>query len=222
MLDIEDRSGVVVVRLDHGEVNALDSELPAAITAAAREIDRTTVTVLTGTGSAFSAGADLRRPVDGGQSYVEAFLTALTRMFLAVFVRPAPVVAAVDGHAIAGGCVLAAACDVRIMATGKIGLSELRVDAPFPLAAMEIMRHVVGGNLGKLVNGAADEARRMSGIRSRPSPSPKRSCTDRSTTGWSRRPAMTRTSGESGPRPRPTGRSAPTSILFRRPAASTP
>lgn len=151
MLDIEERAGVAVVRLRHGKVNALDTELLTAITAAMREIDPAGAIVLTGTGPAFSAGVDLHRIVDGGPSYVEEFLVALSDTFLAVFDRPTPVVAAVNGHAIAGGCVLAAACDARLMSGGRIGLSELRVGVPFPSAALEIMRHVVGVNLGRLV-----------------------------------------------------------------------
>ena len=60
-------------------------------------------------------------------------------------------VAAVNGHAIAGGCVLAAACDVRLMSGGRIGLSELSVGVPFPTVAMEIMRHAVGPAVGNMV-----------------------------------------------------------------------
>ncbi|HVD72134.1 MAG TPA: enoyl-CoA hydratase-related protein, partial [Xanthobacteraceae bacterium] len=53
-----------------------------------------------------------------------------------------PVVAAINGHAVAGGCVLACAADKRIMArdAGRIGVTELLVGVPFPAAAMEIMR----------------------------------------------------------------------------------
>jgi enoyl-CoA hydratase len=155
MLDIDERSGVVVVRLRHGKVNALDTELLTAITTAMREIDPATPIVLTGSDPAFSAGVDLRRIVDGGPSYVEEFLDALSETFLAVFDRPGPTVAAINGHAIAGGCVLAAACDTRLMSDGRIGLSELRVGVPFPSTALEIMRHVVGVDLGRLVIGAA-------------------------------------------------------------------
>ena len=63
-------------------------------------------------------------------------------MLAAVFTHPKPVVAAINGHAMAGGCVLACAADRRIMArdAGRIGVTELLVGVPFPAAAMEIMR----------------------------------------------------------------------------------
>ena len=63
---------------------------------------------------------------------------------LAVFDHPAPVVAAVNGHAIAGGCVFAMAADVRLMSAGTIGITELVVGVPFPMAALEICRYGMG------------------------------------------------------------------------------
>lgn len=144
MLDVEERSGVTVVRLRHRKVNALDLELLRAITAAVRGVDQHQAVVVTGTGTVFSAGVDLARVVTGGPAYVREFLPALSETFLTIFDHPAPVVAAVNGHAIAGGCVLAAACDLRVMSQGTIGLTELRVGVPFPTSALEILRHVLG------------------------------------------------------------------------------
>jgi enoyl-CoA hydratase len=73
---------------------------------------------------------------------VRKFLPILSEMFATVFSHQAPVVAAINGHAIAGGCVLACAADKRLMARdgGRIGVTELLVGVPFPPAAMEIMR----------------------------------------------------------------------------------
>ena len=50
-------------------------------------------------------------------------------------------VAAINGHAIAGGCILAAACDHRIMVegNGRIGIPELAVGVPFPALPLQIM-----------------------------------------------------------------------------------
>jgi enoyl-CoA hydratase len=151
MLDVERRSGVTVVRLRHGKVNALDLELLRAITAAMRDLDRNVAVVVTGSGAVFSAGVDLNRIVAGGRPYIQEFIPALSEAFLAIFDHQGPVLAAVDGHAIAGGCVIAAACDVRLMSQGKIGLAELSVGVPFPPVAMEILRHAIGPAVGHLV-----------------------------------------------------------------------
>ena len=151
MLDLEERADVTIVRLRHGKVNALDLELLLAITEAMRSVDGARAVVITGTGQAFSAGVDLQRIVDGGPSYVREFLPALSESFMAIFDHPGPVVAAVNGHAIAGGCVIAAACDVRLMSRGTIGLAELSVGVPFPPVALEIMRHAAGPAVSRLV-----------------------------------------------------------------------
>jgi enoyl-CoA hydratase len=100
--------------------------------------------VLTGQGTIFSAGVDLVRTSDEAAAYVRRFLPVLNAMFDAVFHFPRPVVAAVNGHAIAGGCVLACCADQRLMAQsdGRIGVTELLVGLPFPALAFEIMRFV--------------------------------------------------------------------------------
>jgi enoyl-CoA hydratase len=148
MIEREELDGVVVVRLDHGKVNALDLELTEAITRTFRALDRGPhrAVVLTGAGGAFSAGVDLWRVLDGGADYVRRFVPSLVAAFEAVFEAGLPVVAAVNGHAIAGGCVLVNCCDHRVMADGRagIGVPELLVGVPFPLAALEIMRFGTG------------------------------------------------------------------------------
>jgi enoyl-CoA hydratase len=151
MLDVDKRSSVTVVRLRHGKVNALDLELLQAITAALRDLDPHEPVVITGSGPVFSAGVDLRRIVEGGRPYVREFIPALSEAFLAIFDHPGPVVAAIDGHAIAGGCIIAAAGDVRMMSGGRIGLAELSVGVPFPPVAMEILRYAIGPAAGHLV-----------------------------------------------------------------------
>ena len=101
--------------------------------------------VLTGKGSTFSAGADLRKVLDGGPEYINAGIVAMSQAFEALFVFPRPVVAAVNGHALAGGCILTSACDYRIMSetAGTIGAVELKAGVPFPSWALEVLRHAV-------------------------------------------------------------------------------
>jgi enoyl-CoA hydratase len=134
--------GVTIIRFDHPPVNALDLDLLEVIIASMRNVEGPAV--ITGAGRCFSAGVDLRAIVDGGTEYAERFVTALSEAFLAIFDHPAPVVAAINGHAIAGGCVLAMCADVRLMSGGTIGLTELAVGVPFPVAALEICRFAMG------------------------------------------------------------------------------
>lgn len=144
VIDVERHGDVHVVRMARGKVNALDLELLHALRETFAGLRDAGAVVLTGVGRAFSAGVDLRRLLDGGSPYTTAFLTALASTFRTVFEHPRPVVAAINGHAIAGGCILAAACDHRLMSAGTIGVSELAVGVPFPLEALEVLRFAVG------------------------------------------------------------------------------
>jgi enoyl-CoA hydratase len=146
MIERSQHEGILTLRLAHGKASALDVELLDALT---RELDGAAedvrVLVLTGTGSIFSAGVDLFRVTRDGADYVRQFLPLLSRFLLTFFTFPRPVVAAVNGHAIAGGCVIALAADARLMAEGdgRIGLPELLVGVPFPTAAFEVVRFAV-------------------------------------------------------------------------------
>ncbi len=122
MIAVDHHDGVAVVRLEHGKVNVLDLELLQALSATLAELHDADAIVLTGAGRAFSAGVDLKRLLDGGPDEVEEFLLALDAGLLALYDYPRPAVAAVNGHAIAGGCILVQACDYRLMSGGTIGV----------------------------------------------------------------------------------------------------
>ena len=144
MIELSHRGGIAIVKMVHGKANALDIEFCEALAAqfeALRGAD-TRAVVLTGQGQMFSAGVNLIRLSEGGADYVRRFLPALHRLYDTVFFFPKPVVAAVNGHAIAGGCVLECCADKRIALAGggRIGVTELLVGVPFPPLAFEIMR----------------------------------------------------------------------------------
>ena len=142
MIHRDDRDGIAVLRIEHGKANILDLELCDAVVNAFDDAQDARAVVLTGTGKIFSAGVDLFRVLEGGRDYVNAFVPAMCRAFERIFAHPAPVVTAANGHAIAGGCLLVAAADLRLMADGsaRIGIPELQVGVPFPPIALEIMR----------------------------------------------------------------------------------
>jgi enoyl-CoA hydratase len=152
-LQVEQLDKVAVVRLNHGKASALDTELCRDLVSCLAGLTSSRAVVLTGTGGIFSAGVDLHRILAGGAAYIDEFLTALSDAFIALFTFPGPVVAALNGHAIAGGAVLAAASDHRVMndAHGRIGVTELVVGVPFPISALEVLRCAYGRNLRTLV-----------------------------------------------------------------------
>lgn len=157
MIEVTRDGAVATVRMDHGPVNATDLELLEAIVETFATLDRDDAVdaiVLAGNARAFSAGVDLKRILDGGEDYTRDFLSALARAFLAPLRTTAPVIAAVTGHAIAGGAVLAAACDHVVLTDDprtRVGLAELAVGVPFPTVAIELMRRRLGPTLSQAV-----------------------------------------------------------------------
>src|SRR6188474_2030037 len=155
MLEITHRTDIAILTMMHGKANAFDLEFSDALVAACEEFATSDAKalVITARGAIFSAGVDLLRVTSGGANYLDAFLPAVSRAFETVFACPKPVVAAINGHAFAGGCILAWAADRRLMArgSGRIGVPEVLVGVPFPTVPIEIMRqHVPPPHLSAL------------------------------------------------------------------------
>jgi enoyl-CoA hydratase len=160
MIALDRHGNIALLTLAHGKANAFDVELCEALIARFRECREPwcAAVIITGQGSIFSAGVDLLRVVGEGASYVRRFLPALSDALEAVFTYPRPVVAAVNGHAIAGGCILACAADRRLMARGegRIGVPELIVGVPFPPVPLEVVRFAARAeSAGDLLLGGA-------------------------------------------------------------------
>jgi enoyl-CoA hydratase len=154
MIDVERRGSLAIMRLDHGKVHALDAALLDDIVDGLDVVERSDARalVLTSTGRVFSAGVDLQQVLDGGSAYLERFMPLMISAFRKLFSFPLPVVAAVNGAAIAGGCILACACDRRVLVEGgRIGASELLVGVPFPVSALEILRWACGDRTEEVV-----------------------------------------------------------------------
>ena len=147
MIEIERQEDVAILRFCHGKASALDTEFLRAIAQSVEEVEASDAKacILTGKGKIFSAGVDLKRLSEGGSSYLQEFMPALDDAFLKLFTFSKPLVAACNGHAIAGGGVMLACCDARFVAngSGRIGVPELLVGVPFPLLALEIIRSSV-------------------------------------------------------------------------------
>jgi enoyl-CoA hydratase len=143
VIERQDADGIRLLKLAHGKVSAMDIELCEALTVELKDAATAPIkaVIITGSGSSFSAGVDLFRVVKDGPDYGRRFLPVLDDFLRAVLTLPKPTIAAVNGHAIAGGCILAAACDHRIMTegNGRIGIPELAVGVPFPALPLQIM-----------------------------------------------------------------------------------
>jgi enoyl-CoA hydratase len=140
---IEEHGDVALVRVDRPPANAMDTELLADGHAVLEELAAAEPgsVVLTGRDGFFSAGMDLKVAPTLDAAGQQAAVEGINRLFLGWYSFPRPVVCAVNGHAIAGGLILALCGDYRVgNGQGKLGLTELRAGLGFPLAAMAVVK----------------------------------------------------------------------------------
>ena len=145
----EDADGIAVIRFDRPPVNAIDLAVTEELGLLASGLERRPpkAVVLTGTGATFSAGLDLKSVPAYGPDERQKLVLSINRMVRRIYGLPCPVVAAINGHAMAGGLVMALACDCRIVAEGaaKLALSEVNVGIPFPLGPMLVVEDIAAG-----------------------------------------------------------------------------
>lgn len=149
MVTYELRDGIAEIRIDDGKVNAMSQaffdELNAALDRV--EADRPTAAVLVGREGYFSAGLNVKLLPTLGPEEVVRTLQTFGHTLLRLFAAPLPTVAAMTGHAIAGGLFLGFACDLRVMARGayRLQANEHAIGLPLPTWAMAITESVVTG-----------------------------------------------------------------------------
>lgn len=145
MIESRDEQGIRILTLARGGANALDAAFLRAIAAAFAAADRDGVrgVVLTAEGKIFCAGLDLLALVELDRAGIVDLVDALGEALRTVFTCGRPTVAAINGHAVAGGALLALACDVRFMAEGpaSIGLTEAQLELSLPGSSLEMLRY---------------------------------------------------------------------------------
>lgn len=161
LVEVEDSlGGVRILRLNRPPAQAIEENLLSALQESLEAVEanpEVRAVVLTGVGAFFSAGFDFRAP-----RRTETAARSFYELYRDVHVRllglPKPTVAMINGHAIAGGLVLALACDYRLAVEGdyRVGLNEVAVGAAYPRAAAEIVRlRLSHGRACELMLGAA-------------------------------------------------------------------
>lgn len=166
LIEISNHGAIREIRLARAPVNALNPELCNELrdAIAAAVADGVHGLLLSGGPKVFSAGLDVPYLLTLGDDRT-ALMAAWESFFSAARALadcPIPVVAAIAGHAPAGGCVLALCCDYRVMASGpyRIGLNETQVGLVAPEGIQHLLRRVVGSHRaerllvsGELVDG---------------------------------------------------------------------
>lgn len=139
---LEQKNGIGILHLHASNANAMNERVLAAINAGLQEASAANLSglIITGYDRFFSAGLDLIEVYEYDRDQMNRFIAEVEATMINLFAFPKPVIAAINGAAAAGGCVLALACDYRMLAAknGVIGMNGIRLGIPLPSAALEI------------------------------------------------------------------------------------
>ncbi len=148
-VEVENSAGIATVTLNRGKVNALNSQVIDELRNCLKALEADQAikaVILTGNGKFFSFGFDIPEFLSFTKEAFTEYLTNFTGLYTYLFLYPKPVVAALNGHTIAGGCMLALACDNRVMVAGKgkIALNEIAFGSSVFAGSTEMLRFWAG------------------------------------------------------------------------------
>lgn len=165
------QDGIARVVIRRGKVNAFNDAVIDEMSRTFGELaldPSVRAITLTGTGKFFSFGFDIPQFLGYNKERFTRYLTGFTRLYREIFLHPKPVVAMLNGHTIAGACMIATSCDYRVMVTGKarISLNEINFGSSVFAGSVEMLKLLVGPRNAETVlySGAmytAEEALRM-------------------------------------------------------------
>lgn len=153
---------VLIVRLNHGKTNAINFELVQALTETIQEVKNNneigSLVITSMNDKFFSIGFDIPSLINLSRSDFEHFYLDFNRMCLDLYTLSKPTIAAITGHAIAGGTILTLCCDYRFIGKGRklMGLNEIKLGVPVPYLADCVLHSIVGTvNAQKIMEGGA-------------------------------------------------------------------
>ena len=150
MVCVEYSDKVAILKLDRSVTNALNLQLVEDLGETLREVrhspDVHSLILASSNEKFFSIGFDIPQLFELTREDFKSFYQAFNRMCLDLYTLPKPTVAAITGHAIAGGCILALCCDYRLIAAGRklMGLNEIKLGVPVPYLADRVLSQIVG------------------------------------------------------------------------------
>ena len=150
VLDLQTNVDIAIIKINRPEVlNALNKEIMTELSQAIDIVstdDGIKVIVITGTGErSFCAGADIRYVVNVDPIEAERYATFIHTLLNKIENLQKPVIAAINGYALGGGCELALACDIRIASSNaKIGQTEVTIGIPPGWGGTQRLLRIVG------------------------------------------------------------------------------
>jgi 3-hydroxypropionyl-coenzyme A dehydratase len=150
LLDFQTNSDIAIIQINRPEVlNALDEEVATELYTAidiAGADNKIKVIIITGTGErSFSAGGDIRYVVNIDSTQAERYATFIHNLLKKIENLEKPVIAAINGYALGGGCQIALACDIRVASSNaKLGQPEVTIGIPPGWGGTQRLSRIVG------------------------------------------------------------------------------
>lgn len=159
-VEVQLDGGIATVVVTRGRVNALNPDVVDALSRTFRTLQSDTAAsavVLTGRGRFFSFGFDIPEFLSYTREEFTNYVTGFTALYRNLFLYPKPLVAALNGHAIAGGCMIALACDSAIMVRGsaKISLNEIAFGSTIFAGSTEMLQFRAGSRASEVLYSGA-------------------------------------------------------------------
>ncbi|WP_163712618.1 enoyl-CoA hydratase/isomerase family protein [Mangrovibacterium lignilyticum] len=148
-ISVSKNEGIATITLQRGKVNAINEVVVAELDECLSDLEidpEINSIILTGQGKFFSFGFDIPEFLSFSKDDFAQFLTQFTNLYTRVFLFPKPIIAALNGHTMAGGCMLASACDWKIMVSGKskIALNEIGFGSSVLAGSVEMLGYCAG------------------------------------------------------------------------------
>lgn len=148
-ISVSKNKNIATIQLQRGKVNAINEALITELDNCLSDLETNPEIhsiILTGAGKFFSFGFDIPEFLGFSPEEFTRVLVKFTGLYTRIFLFPKPVIAALNGHTMAGGCMLASACDWKIMVPGKskIALNEINFGSSVFAGATEMLAYSTG------------------------------------------------------------------------------
>lgn len=155
MILIEHYEKVSVVKLNRDVTNALNSTMIDKLSKSLQKLKDDPnihgIVITSSNEKFFAIGFDIPELFELTREDFRQFYHSFNQLCLALYTFPKPTIAAIPGHATAGGCILALCCDYRFIAEGRklMGLNEIKLGVPVPYPAECILQQLIGTRIAR-------------------------------------------------------------------------
>jgi enoyl-CoA hydratase/carnithine racemase len=162
MIQVEQKNQILIAKLNRGVTNAINLELVNKLSEIVKKTEQDIqvhgLVLSSANEKFFSIGFDIPELFELDKKDFMIFYKAFNRLCLDLYTLPKPTIAAITGHAVAGGCIIALCCDYRYIAPGKtkMGLNEIKLGVPIPYPVDCMLRQVLGFRIAREITDTGD------------------------------------------------------------------